>query len=543
MPSDTANPPATTTAPPPLRPPRTPWHRVVLVSAVACLAHSAVLAVVQLLADFPSDGDDADIAAGASPSPTQPTTATASAAAYIHSTRSSVALPLWIDAALSLPCALEACLSAAAAAAAASSSRLPPPRLPAAHVAFAAVLAVALSLGSEPVAASRAILYFAAAAVWWASLPVPASNGNDRPHPSPQSLYYRLVTTLVRPASALAAVLLCAAAVLRAVLFVATSSAPLSPHVTSSLLVPIRHGTHRVHVACAGPVAGTRDPTVVLDADWLQTPRSAWADVLVELLGAAPAANANSSTQPLPSVRACWIDRPGYGISDSGPLPQTPARNAETLTQALTAAGEQPPFVLVASGHAAATARLFLRADPRAVVGLVLVRPVLHDLDLVDEVGGNDYSRLAAPRAANNASSALLTAARAAAQLAAVAPLGLDRVLARPLLAAAATGTAAAAAAAAWPPPALAALFAALARDPPVAILPTTAAATDDGDAATVARAVRAVLDAVHRTWWGDDDVDANGELPEGDVERAVQDEEDADEDGYDDDDDDDDAL
>jgi pimeloyl-ACP methyl ester carboxylesterase len=111
----------------------------------------------------------------------------------------------------------------------------------------------------------------------------------------------------------------------------------------------------RIFMRCEG--AGS--PTVVLESGYLAS-SGVWSKVQPEIAGRA---------------RVCAYDRSGFGKSEPGPLPRDGAATARDLSQALDAAGEKGPFVLV--GHSAGGLYVRLLADlrPRDVVGMVLVDP------------------------------------------------------------------------------------------------------------------------------------------------------------------------
>jgi pimeloyl-ACP methyl ester carboxylesterase len=72
-------------------------------------------------------------------------------------------------------------------------------------------------------------------------------------------------------------------------------------------------------------------------------------------------------------TRVCSYDRAGYGWSTPGPMPRTSDRISKELYALLTAAGEKPPYVLVAHSFGGFNVRVFTAQHPTDVVGLVLV--------------------------------------------------------------------------------------------------------------------------------------------------------------------------
>lgn len=83
--------------------------------------------------------------------------------------------------------------------------------------------------------------------------------------------------------------------------------------------------------------------------------------------------------------RVLSYDRAGLGASDPAPRPLTFQEHARDLRDLLVAAGEPGPFIIVAESFGGLVARMFARAFPEAVAGLVLV-------DSAEE--GHVFSRL-----------------------------------------------------------------------------------------------------------------------------------------------------
>lgn len=104
---------------------------------------------------------------------------------------------------------------------------------------------------------------------------------------------------------------------------------------------------------------GEGSPTVVIDAG-LGESAADWSDIAEDLRE---------------TVQVCTFDRAGYGGSDPGPMPRTPAANAEDLNRALARAGVARPIVLVGHSLGALNAQAYWRAYPEDVAGLVLLDP------------------------------------------------------------------------------------------------------------------------------------------------------------------------
>ncbi len=118
-------------------------------------------------------------------------------------------------------------------------------------------------------------------------------------------------------------------------------------------LVATRHGS--LHVDCTG----TGSPTVLLEAG-LGEPGMTWADLQGELAR---------------SLTVCSYDRAGYGWSPAADGDWDAQVAATQVVQALRAAGQGGPYVVVAHSVGALVARELRQADPGAVAGMVLLDP------------------------------------------------------------------------------------------------------------------------------------------------------------------------
>jgi len=78
--------------------------------------------------------------------------------------------------------------------------------------------------------------------------------------------------------------------------------------------------------------------------------------------------------------RYCYWDRPGYAWSDNAPSPHSAGMSSDALSEALTKAGEEGPFVLVAAGTGALVSRIFASRHAGAVKGIMLVDAWHEDL-------------------------------------------------------------------------------------------------------------------------------------------------------------------
>ncbi|OCL12865.1 hypothetical protein AOQ84DRAFT_284277 [Glonium stellatum] len=127
---------------------------------------------------------------------------------------------------------------------------------------------------------------------------------------------------------------------------------------------------YQVHLACVGNVTYTydkRDPTIILEAG--ETPSEYDFEHWVY-----------SSYESGIISRYCYWDRPGYAWSDNAPSPHSAGMSADALSEALTRAGEEGPWILVSAGIGSITSRIFSSRHLRDVVGIMLIDPVHEDL-------------------------------------------------------------------------------------------------------------------------------------------------------------------
>ena len=115
-------------------------------------------------------------------------------------------------------------------------------------------------------------------------------------------------------------------------------------------------GNTSLSIDCAGR-ASPGSPTVILDSG-LGVPAVGWKFVQPEIAKFA---------------RVCSYDRAGYGWSSPGPLPRTSSEIAKELHALLSAAGEKPPYVLVAHSFGGYNVRVYTGMYPAEVAALVLV--------------------------------------------------------------------------------------------------------------------------------------------------------------------------
>ena len=102
--------------------------------------------------------------------------------------------------------------------------------------------------------------------------------------------------------------------------------------------------------------------------------------VILDTGGSAPGFS-NMPLQKLISkdTRTCWFDRAGLGWSDPSPVIQTSGSIASDLHKLLRAARIDPPYILVGQSFSGFNVRVFTKAHPNEVAGVVLLDSVQED--------------------------------------------------------------------------------------------------------------------------------------------------------------------
>lgn len=140
-------------------------------------------------------------------------------------------------------------------------------------------------------------------------------------------------------------------------------------------------GKYQLHLDCVGNVtydaAGKRLPTVLLEG--------ASRPVEANFLTWIEAAQRNGTIP-----RYCYYDRPGLGWSDNAPSPHSAGMTANALSEALTAAGEKDPWVLVSAGIGGIYSRIFSSRHLKQIAGILLIDTLHEDLlgDIADTKRG-----------------------------------------------------------------------------------------------------------------------------------------------------------
>lgn len=142
------------------------------------------------------------------------------------------------------------------------------------------------------------------------------------------------------------------------------------------------HGnTYQVHIACVGNfTSGSKDdgPTPAVFIEGGHDPVEYSLQPFIDTAYQDGAIN-----------KYCYWDRPGFAWSDNAPSPFSAGMAADVLTEALTRAHEQGPWILVSVGVGGIYSRLFASRNLPQVSGLLLIDSLHEDfLGGVHGVGG-----------------------------------------------------------------------------------------------------------------------------------------------------------
>lgn len=125
------------------------------------------------------------------------------------------------------------------------------------------------------------------------------------------------------------------------ILFTATVSLRAYDHSLKvpGRMIPVNSNGYRVHLYCTSKhINETREGATVL----LESGERANGNGLFDW------AHENYVNGTI--GRLCYWDRPGYGFSDVAPSPLSAGMAADALSEALAAAGEEGPWILVSHG-------------------------------------------------------------------------------------------------------------------------------------------------------------------------------------------------
>ncbi|KAK3354156.1 hypothetical protein B0H65DRAFT_1968 [Neurospora tetraspora] len=132
---------------------------------------------------------------------------------------------------------------------------------------------------------------------------------------------------------------------------------------------------YQIHLFCSGPKVdahGNRTTTVLFEGGEDAVEHGLWqfAETAVK----------NGSI-----ARYCFADRPGIAWSDAAPSPLSVSMASDVLSEALSRAGEEGPWVLASAGIGSLYSRVFSSRHGQEVRGLLMIDP-LHE-DLLGRVG------------------------------------------------------------------------------------------------------------------------------------------------------------
>ncbi|ORY60154.1 uncharacterized protein BCR38DRAFT_477004 [Pseudomassariella vexata] len=132
---------------------------------------------------------------------------------------------------------------------------------------------------------------------------------------------------------------------------------------------------YMMHVYCRGnstDLKGNKLPTVLFEGGEGNVENGLWQF-------------ADSALKNHSISRYCFVDRPGMAWSDTAPSPLSAGMAVEVISEALTKAGEDGPWVLMSAGIGSIYSRIFSARHGGQIKGILLVDP-LHE-DLLGRVG------------------------------------------------------------------------------------------------------------------------------------------------------------
>lgn len=135
------------------------------------------------------------------------------------------------------------------------------------------------------------------------------------------------------------------------------SYVPRPPESQRSSDLPRSHTSHTAHGKRSLVVAGSGTPTVIFEAG-LGKGKEVWGSVFNEVAQV---------------TRAVAYDRAGYGDSERATTPREPMQIVRELRAMLKEEGIAPPYVLVGHSLGGTIMKLFARAFPAEIAGVVLV--------------------------------------------------------------------------------------------------------------------------------------------------------------------------
>jgi pimeloyl-ACP methyl ester carboxylesterase len=127
---------------------------------------------------------------------------------------------------------------------------------------------------------------------------------------------------------------------------------------------------YRIHIYCAGRKTnpqGGKVPTVLFEGGEDTVENGLWQF-------------AENGITNGSFARFCFADRPGYAWSDTAPSPLSAGMAVDALSEALSRAGEEGPWVLVSAGIGSIYSRIFSSRHGRDVEGILMIDPLHEDL-------------------------------------------------------------------------------------------------------------------------------------------------------------------
>lgn len=132
--------------------------------------------------------------------------------------------------------------------------------------------------------------------------------------------------------------------------------------------ITLNHHTYKVHMYCEGNEKSSN--VALIDADIGIASPYEYMKKLVTTL----ASN---------GVRACVIERGGYGFSDTGPLPRDVNNTVIEVVNAVYESRMRVPFLYIAHSAASFTARKLAAEYPELLSGMLLLHPAHEDIESV----------------------------------------------------------------------------------------------------------------------------------------------------------------
>lgn len=124
----------------------------------------------------------------------------------------------------------------------------------------------------------------------------------------------------------------------------------------------INEESYQVHLACVGNITKSSQPTILIEAGENPVEQSLQPFI-------------DASYQAGSAARYCYWDRPGIAWSDNAPSPHSAGMSADALAEALSAANETGPWILVSAGIGSIPSRIFASRHVLDVEGIFFIDP------------------------------------------------------------------------------------------------------------------------------------------------------------------------